>query len=752
MTDTRHFRRTSLVLALLVPCGLTLSPATSANSVGVLEELVVTATRREASLQDVPVAVSLLSGTAIAEAHLVNAAELTQMIASLNAQTGATASDSSFNIRGIGTQAFSAGAEPSVSTMIDGVVLSRSGMAFSSMLDVQRVEVLRGPQGTLYGKNASGGVIHIITRDPTPEWAGTLSATAIEKDEYRLGATISGPLGDTVGMRLTGMWIDDDGYATNVYDGSRLNGGESTSLRGKLSWQPRDDFDLMWSADYYDSDCKCNALTVRAVLESDQREALLEELQPVVPSDDNFDANNNQKTRDEVTAWGNSLTMNKALGAYEVTSITAYRNWENTQTVDVDNRPTNPLTLMLDSPPHTEVDQFSQELRLSSNTADWGHFVLGAFYFTQDNKTRTVASHELFVPILPPVVSDSRVKVDSENMALYGEMTYNIKDDLRGVLGGRYTRDELDFEAERIGGDGLVFPLPHAPRGDDVSKDNFSPKIAVEWDVNDSAMLYASYVSGYKGPAFDVEVSVVTDPIEPEESDSYELGLKSAWLDDRLILNVALYYAEYKNFQAQALIDENPDDELPAEFLLQNAGDVSTRGVELDLIGRVNDNWNISGGLAYTDGRIDDFEAGNCSQGQIFRGECPGGSQDLSGGDLPYTPKWKLTFSTNYRQSLPGLPFDLLAVGNVRWQDDVLYQNSQDPNNIQKAYTIVDLSLAALEREGGYSLSVFVKNALDEDFSSLIFAHSDVLIPHGYMQFKSKYARRTAGIELRYDW
>lgn len=752
MTGTRIFRRTSLALALLAPCALAVSPAMSADDRGVLEETMVTATHREANLQDVSVAVTLLSGKAIAQAYLINAADLTQKIATLNAQTGATVGDSSFNIRGIGTQAFSAGAEPSVSTMIDGVVLSRSGMAFSSMLDVERVEVLRGPQGTLYGKNASGGVIHIITRDPTPEWAGTVSATAIEENEYRVGGTISGPLGDTVGIRLTGQRVDDDGYATNVYDNSNLNGGENTSLRGKLSWHPNDDFDLMWSADYYNSDCQCNALSVRAVLESDQREALLEELLPVVPSDENFDSNNDQETRDEVTAWGSSLTMNKALEGYEVTSITAFRNWDNTQTVDVDNRPTNPLTLMLDSPPHTEVDQFSQELRLSSKDAKWGHFVLGAFYFTQDNKTRTVASHQLFGPIIPPIVSDSRVKVDSKNIALYGEMTYNISDTLRGVLGGRYTHDELEFEAERIGGAGIVFPLPHEPRGDDVSEDNFSPKVAVEWDASDSVMVYASYVSGYKGPAFDVAVSVVTDPVESEESDSFELGLKSSWLDNRLILNVALYYAEYKNFQAQALIDENPDDELPAEFLLQNAGDISTRGVELDLIGRVNENWNMFGGLAYTDGRIDDFEAGNCSQGQIFRGECPDGSQDLSGGELPYTPKWKLTFSTDYNYSLPNLPFDLLAVGSVRWQDDVLYQNSQDQNNIQDAYAIVDLSLAALEREGDYSVSVFVKNVLDEDFSSLIFAHSEVLIPHGYVQFKSKYAKRTAGIELRYNW
>ena len=138
--------------------------------------------------------------------------------------------------------------------------------------------------------------------------------------------------------------------------------------------------------------------------------------------------------------------------------------------------------------------------------------------------------------------------------------------------------------------------------------------------------------------------------------------------------------------------------------------------------------------------------------GLCARGECPAGFQDLSGGELPYTPGWKLTVSTDYRMSVPDLSFDLLFGANLRWQDDVLFQNSQDSNNIQKAYSIVDLSLAAIGKESGYRLAFFVKNVLDEDYTSLIFSHSDVLIPHGYVQFKSKYARRTAGVELRYDW
>ena len=204
----------------------------------ILEELIVTARKRDQNLQDVAVSVSLLSGKTLAEAQLKNAAELATLLPTLNVQASSGPSTASFNIRGIGTQTFSPGVDPSVSTMVDGVVLGRSGMAFLDLADIERVEVLRGPQGTLYGKNASGGVVHIITRDPTPEFSGTIAGTAIEDNEYRIDGTVSGPVSDTLGYRLTGSKVDDDGWAKNVYNGNKINDQDSYTIRGKLLWQP----------------------------------------------------------------------------------------------------------------------------------------------------------------------------------------------------------------------------------------------------------------------------------------------------------------------------------------------------------------------------------------------------------------------------------------------------------------------------------------------------------------------------------
>jgi iron complex outermembrane receptor protein len=222
-------------------------------------------------------------------------------------------------------------------------------------------------------------------------------------------------------------------------------------------------------------------------------------------------------------------------------------------------------------------------------------------------------------------------------------------------------------------------------------------------------------------------------------------------LDNRLIVNFAAFYAKYKNFQAQASVDD-PDDLLPASLVLVNAGKVSTQGIELEVIAQPSVDWMITGGVAYTDATIDDYPEGNCSGGQKYRGECPLGFQNLSGGQLPYTPKWKLNLSTNYTIQLDDLPFNVVFGGNLRSQDAVLYGLSQDENTKQEAYTIVDIRATLAGTRDGYRVTAFVKNIFDTNYASLIYANSEVLLPNGYIQYVPKYANRTAGIEVRYDF
>ena len=717
----------------------------------ILEELIVTATKREQNLQDVAVGVSLLSGKAVAEAQIKNAAELATLLPTLNVQASSSTATSSFNIRGIGTQAFSPAVDSSVSMMLDGVVMGQSGMAFIDLVDIERIEVLRGPQGTLYGKNASGGVVHIITADPTPEHSGSIVATAIEEDEYRLGGTVSGPLTDKLSYRLTGSAVDDGGYAKNVYNGKSVNGTDSYNIRAKLLWLASEELEFLLSSDYSKSECDCNSLGVRAIMASDQQEALLNEQLPVVPSHDNQDINNDQPTFNNIRGSGHALTINWGINNYVLTSITSYRNWNSEGIVDLDNRPINTLALDFIKPPETDQNQFSQELRVASPAADWGSYVLGAYYFEQDVDSGNTTSTSLFEPIIPTTTRVSQTDVSNKNAALFGEVNISLGQNWQLTLGGRYTYDDLKYHTSADGTDNIIFP-PDGEFGDSLDESDFSPKVALRWDINDTMMSYVSYVSGYKGPAFDTSLVAGGSSVKPETSDAWEAGLKSSWLDNRLILNIAAFYAQYKDFQAQALIDEDPNDQLPGAFLLINAGEVSTQGVEIEFISQPIDNWSITGGLAYTDATIDEFPGGNCSQGQLFRGECPEGFQDLSGGQLPYTPQWKLNLSTDYTIEMERTPFDIILGANLRYQDDVLYEISQDEYTWQDAYTVVDVRATFAGQRYKYRLTAFVKNLLDQDYSSLIFAQAPQLIPHGYIHSVPKYAQRTLGMEIRYDF
>ena len=181
-------------------------------------------------------------------------------------------------------------------------------------------------------------------------------------------------------------------------------------------------------------------------------------------------------------------------------------------------------------------------------------------------------------------------------------------------------------------------------------------------------------------------------------------------------------------------------------------GEVSTKGLEAEFISRPTDNWAINGGFAYTDATIEEFPGGNCSGAQKFRGECPLGFQDLSGGELPFTPKWKLSVGSTYNLVLEEWPFDILFGINARAQDDVLYELSQDPYTRQDSYAIVDISTTLSGRDNGLGIKVFVKNIFDEDYATLIFAQGQELIPNAYIHRVPKYAQRTAGVELRYDF
>jgi iron complex outermembrane receptor protein len=742
-------------------------PLASAQQAMVLEEVIVTARKREQSLQDVSVAVTALSAGDLVANQIRSSEDLVLLVPSLNYQKGSNPRQSSFNIRGIGTQSFSSGAEPSVSTMVDGVVMGRSLQAFMKLMDIERVEVLRGPQGTLFGKNSTAGLVHIITQNPSEEFEAEVMAGVEEGEEYRGGINVSGPITDTLGFRVSGYASDTDGWIKNHYDGDDYNGGDDWSVRGKLRWMPRDDLELKWSSDYSDYNCDCSASTIRSMEPYDgneaQVDAILDEIAPVVPGDENDEININSLPYNDVDGWGHSLEANWDIGDFTLTSITAYREASVEAFGDTDARPTTVLGFTQIG--STDQEQWTQELRLTSAADQRLNYVVGFFYFDQKVSRQFDRTFDFFAG--DPGTAVATFNVDTTNWALFGEATYNINDTWRLVAGVRYTEDELDFKFKRtVEGPPVALPSPIESTPGDTDEDDTSGKIAIEWDTLDDSMLYLSYTQGYKGPAFDVTFG--TDPVDleavdPETSDAWELGLKSFLFDNRLVLNVALFHTTYDDFQGQAFFDPDGDPGCPPDnpgcdpdnetgtFLLINAGEVQSQGVEIDFTALPLPELRLSGGLAYVDATIEDYPGGPCSFGQQFRGECPDGVQDLSGGDMPFSPDWKANITAQYTVEL-ATSFDLQLLSTIRYQDDILYSLSQDEFTEYDSYTIVDMSVRLIDKADHWSATLYVKNVFDEFYVTNIASNVSNFLPNGYVQQVPRYSERTVGAEMRYRW
>lgn len=746
-TRQRSYISSILALGVVAAPGVALSQEKSLA----LEEVIVTATKREASLQDVSVAVTALPDFVLNQAHAVTTEDIVALVPSLTLQKGQNPRSSSFNIRGIGTQSFSTAVEPSVSTVVDGVVMGRSGQSFMQLLDVSRVEVLRGPQGTLFGKNSSAGVVHVISKDPTEEFEGEAMGALEERGAYRGGVTVAGPLVGNLSGRLTAFGSHEDGWIKNWYDGSYRNESDDWSARGKLKWDASDTLTVRWSSDYYQKDCVCSQPTIRSM---DPDPDILAEIYPVVPGEENTAVNNDGDMSLDVESYGHALQFDWEVGEFVFTSISALRNYDETFDEDVDNRPIEFAGIEQEGT--LDQQQFTQEFRLTSPADGWVTYVVGAFYFKQEVRR----TFERTVGVLPDPTTFADFTVDTENYAFFGEGTINLADNWRLIAGLRYTHDDLSFDFDRS-----TTNMPDVVNFDGgTDEDNVSGKLAVEWDVADAAMLYLSYSQGYKGPAFSLTATTeppATDPVtgekgsiepvKPETVDAFELGLKSKWWDDRLTLNVAAFYAIYDNWQAEAYVP-GPTEEDVGVFETSTAGKVSTRGIELDLMAQLTENLSAMGGLTVLRARMDEFTNGPCSFGQDHRGECPDGLQDLSGGDLPFSPDWKANVMLNYIIPTQSLPFDWRLAANYSAQDEIQYGVSQDPYMIQDAFGLLDLSAAIEAKSGHYSLTAYVKNALDDFYVLGIGATSGFIIPNGYLQQVPRTFRRTAGIELRLRW
>ena len=744
-------KKNYLTAVIAAACaGALLSPVAFAQADYALEEIIVTATKRSQNLQDVALAVTALSGESLAASRISRSEDLVNLSPSLTFQSGGSDNGSSYNIRGIGTQSFSSGVEPSIAAVVDGVILGRSGMAFTELLDVKRVEILRGPQGMLFGKNASGGVVHIVSNDPSDIFEASIGGKHMVSgtDEYSVNAMVSVPLTDSLGIRAAGYTTDRDGHIENVATGRDVNGRKSEGGRVKLNWQASDNLSLKWTSDYSEKSGECCQPQPRSATPT---EAYF--LGDLVASEDNKSISVSGDLYNSTRSWGHSAELNWDIGGYSLTSISAYRDYQSSANQDVDGT-TN--TLLDINAGQSNQTQTTQEIRLASPQDQKLTYVVGAYYFDQsmgrDFERVYNDNFGTYVPSFPGLTFGSQYQadVDSTSYSGFGQLEYSMADDLRLIAGARYTNESLDFEFERSATAGAYAPIVanQAQYSDSTSDDDFSLKVGAQWDINDDVMSYVTFTEGYKGPAFNVIFEMTpatTQPVEAETSEAFEIGIKSTLLDRRLMVNAALFQSTYENFQAQA------QDASSSVFTLLNAGEVRTRGLELDFVAQPMEALYITGGIALVDAEIVDFAGGPCSPRQLAADEnsCASGSQDLSGKSLPFSPDTKLNLAIEYQMAL-GASHQVTPRLAYRWQDDIFFAMDQDQEKAQKAYGVFDLGITLRSNDDRYSATVFVDNVTDEAYVDAIIHNS--IWAGGYDHYYSPSSERTAGIDFKYNW
>lgn len=704
----------------------TASAQDSADTPTSLAEIVVTAQKRTERLQDVPVAVSVISGDTIAAKGAVNLEGAQYLVPTLNFRKSGTAINQTLFLRGVGTSTFSIAGEPSISTVVDGVVYSRAGEAFSDLVDVDRIEVLRGPQGTLFGKNTSAGVINVVTKRPGDEFGGQIDGGVFSNGgEYRIRGAVDLPLAENVKSRLTAFYSRYDGNIQNLTRDTRVNGYKHWGIRGVVVANPTENLELTLIADYRESDDDCCAEVIGTTPSN-----LTATILPTPRGPDTREVRQDLITSTREKSGGISLQADWSLGDHTLTYIGSYREYDNTEIRDGDWLPQAYVGFnqLHDTGPQTS-STLTQEVRLTSPADQFFTYVVGAYYsraktdrtFTRDDLvcTATPAPTGL-VPCSTAGLTITRPTGTAtfgsvfKNLAVFGQGTANITERLRLIAGLRYTSDDLSVYHSRttaLAGPGINPSF--GPFNASTSNDNWSGKAGVQFDLAPESTLYATYARGYKGPAYNVFYNLTatgTNVIEPETANSYEVGLKNTLLDGSLVLNLAAFYAEYNNFQAN-----NPD--IVAGVLVTrftNAGEVSTRGVELDLIYRPMADLTISGGVAYTDAQVDQFKIPN--NGNVS-GVVP------SGTPLAYAPKWKGSLSADYRIRDVG-PVDVVLGAQSSFQSSQISQPDAVLANRLftriKAYGLLDLSAGIADPNDRYRVTLQVKNVFDTSFASAI--------------------------------
>jgi len=693
-----------LVLMLSTPVWAQSSPSgetdAGAQQAGVLEEVLVTARHREESLQQVPISISAVRGDVIIEARMTSMQDLEHSVPNLVFGETGSSGETFIGIRGIGDFSRNIGFDTRVGVYIDGVFAGQSLAVDQGLVDVQQVEVLRGPQGTLFGKNSSSGVINIVSNKPViGENSGEFRLRAGNLDTLYGSAIANLSMGEHSAARLSIVAQQQDGYIENLFTDVDLMSNDNLLGRGRFRFQPSDALDINFSFDFRRQHNDLLFLEPDASYENAVGN-------PLATPD--FVVDQDALLIDENDGWGTGLTVDYVFdNDFVLTSISGYRSVD--RKVGSDEDATRVFTLDARFF-EDDFEHFTQEFRLASPGDRRFRYVLGAFYFDQQAVTdRRVALGPGFGG--PPEGVDAAVQdssVDTQNWAFFVNGNYDVSDRFTLSGGLRYTDEQKDAVINQN-----VFPgfglATHIAEQFDRDEDYVTVTANLQYQVSDAVTTYFTYSSGYKSGGFNVDLVPTVEDLKYEEEtvDSFEIGLKSDLLEGRLRLNLALFHAEYDDYQVfQFRFDPFSG---TTALLISNAASVTTEGFEIEGTALLHENFSLGFGLGYNDASFDDFPGGAVDADT-------GESINVAGNVLPRAPEWTANFTGRYYFKLGTVDSTLMV--NYTFRDTQFFNPDNRENSRQGGYGLWNASLD-FDLGESWGMALWGQNLTDETYRTM---------------------------------
>jgi len=697
-------------------------PDATSDSVGI-DDIIVTATRRDTTVQSTPIAITALGGDELARAGVTDVSALARTVPTV--QFVYNSGVPSLYIRGIGLQNTTVNAEAGVALHLNGIYLTRPVSVSAAFFDLERVEVLRGPQGTLYGRNATGGAINFLSTKPTDETEALATVEIGNYDRIRGEAVVSGPLGGGLKARVAGFFERRDGYTVNLANGERLSHPRSGGIRGTLDYSPADsDFSSTLVVDF---------LSTTGMALEQQIKARYPEIPGIyVPVPPGREGTKPFRVYSDMTdlpgtqrLWGGSLTNALVLDGVTLKTVTGYRYSLRRQAGDFDGTDAPNLNGTLF---YQRSRSFSQEFQIASNTSSPFQFLVGAYYFHDvSNEINTfdirINLGTLASPFLLPfdllVGNDQR----TNSYAAFGEASYEFTPELKATVGIRYSKD-------RKTNDG-VLASSLAPTDNPFLKDSWgavTPKFVLEYN-RDRLLLYASATRGFKAGGFN---NVQRESYDPEYVWTYEVGAKQDWLGDRLRTNLSAFYSDYSNLQVTQYINNTQ--------VLRNAASARIAGVEFETLLRPTRGLEFSATATYLDAKYT-----KSSPPFILRDSVTAEDVDMTGKRLPFAPKFAYSISGKYSIPVEPLAGDLSFEAAFTHRSKSFLESSDRETEAQGGYGLLDLRAGWESSDGKLDVALFARNVTNKVyFVQALRGSSSVGGAIGYLGDP-----RTYGIQLR---